>query len=175
MNWLDILICVVLAVSTIVGVVRGATREVLSLVIWIAGFWLAWRFGPQIAPLLTKWIPSSAVRLYTGYAGVFMAALLVGSVIAVVLARLVRTTLLAGTDRAIGALMGLLRGLVLVVATIMLASINGVQASPSWRDSLIVPRLVPLADSVRTLIPEAWLKPLSLREPAPLPLSHTDH
>lgn len=175
MNWLDILICVVLAVSTIVGVVRGATREVLSLVIWIAGFWLAWRFGPQIAPLLAGWIPSSAVRLYTGYAGVFMAALLVGSVIAAVLARLVRMTLLVGTDRAVGALMGLLRGLVLVVATIMLASVNGVQASPSWRDSLIVPRLMPLADSVRTLIPETWLKPLLLREPAPLPLSHTDH
>lgn len=175
MNWIDISICVVLAVSMIVGVVRGATREILSLLVWIAGFWLAWRFGPQLAPLLAKWISSSALRLYTAYTGVFLVAVLVGSVIAVGIGKLIRSTLPTGTDRTIGAMMGLLRGLVLVVAVIMLASINGLQAGPSWRDSLIVPRLVPLADGVRSLIPDAWLKPLLLRKTTASSLSHTDH
>ena len=175
MNWVDILICVVLAVSTIVGVVRGATGEVLSLVVWIAGFWLAWRFGPQVAPLLAKWISSSAVRLYIGYAGVFLITVLVGSVVSAVIARLIRSSVLAGTDRTIGAMVGLLRGFVLVIAAIMLASINGAQATPSWRNSLIVPRLVPLANGVQSLIPGVWLKSFVSSKPVSLSSHHTDH
>ena len=161
MNWVDIVICLVLAISMIVGVLRGFTREVLSLAIWVIAFWMAWGFGPQAAAYLGRWINSAAVRLYAGYAVVFLVTLVVGAAVVSGLVKLVRSSSLASTDRTLGAAIGLLRGLVLIVAGIMLAGINGDRTSAWWQHSLIVPRLAPVADSLHSVVPTDWLKPLS--------------
>jgi len=48
----DILICVVLLGSTLIGLLRGFVREAVSLVFWIVAIWAAWKFGPLVEPHL---------------------------------------------------------------------------------------------------------------------------
>ena len=49
MNWADYVILAVLFISVLIGLARGLISEVLSLVIWVSAFWLAWLFGPEVA------------------------------------------------------------------------------------------------------------------------------
>ena len=43
MTWLDIAIVAIIALSALYGIVRGFIREVLSLAVWVAAFWFAFR------------------------------------------------------------------------------------------------------------------------------------
>lgn len=174
MTWVDDVICAVLLISVIVGGLRGFTRETFSLATWIVAFWLAWRFGARTGSLFGAHITNTGLRLYLGYAAIFIAVLLGGAVISAILVRLVRSSPLAGVDRSLGAGLGLLRGLLLVVASIMLAAVNGERHSDWWRQSLIVPRLAPVASDLRTLVPDRWLKPLSSQDVPPSSVSRTE-
>ena len=49
MNWTDGIILGVLALSVLIGLFRGLVSEILSLVIWIAAFWVTWTFGPVVS------------------------------------------------------------------------------------------------------------------------------
>ena len=51
MNWLDGIILVILGLSVLIGLMRGLVAELLSLVIWVAAFWVAALFGPDVAAL----------------------------------------------------------------------------------------------------------------------------
>lgn len=174
MTWVDYVICAVLVISVIMGALRGFTRETFSLVTWIVSFWLAWRFGARVGSMFGVHLANPGLRLYLGYAAVFIVVLLVGAVISAILVRLVRSSPLAGPDRSLGAGLGLLRGLLLVIAGIMLAAVNGERNSTWWHQSLIVPRLAPVAQDLRTLVPDRWLKPLSVRDVPPSSVSQTE-
>lgn len=167
MNWVDYAILAVVAISTVAGLLRGFTREILSLVTWIAAFWLAWRYGPVVAVHLGRVHFGQAgegLRLYIGYALIFIAVLIIGALLAAAFVKLVRSGPLIGPDRTLGGGIGLLRGLLIVVTAVMLATVGGERGSASWRQSMLVPHLVPLADGLRAYVPRAWLAPLTQRE-----------
>ena len=44
MNWLDYVFIGILAISVIISIFRGLTKEVLSLLIWVVAFWLAYHY-----------------------------------------------------------------------------------------------------------------------------------
>ncbi|HEV7777785.1 MAG TPA: CvpA family protein, partial [Luteibacter sp.] len=48
MNWVDYTILAVLGISVLIGLFRGLISEVLSLLIWVAAFWIARTFGPVV-------------------------------------------------------------------------------------------------------------------------------
>ncbi|MGN6282393.1 CvpA family protein, partial [Frateuria sp.] len=62
MNWIDFTILAVLALSVLVGLWRGLVSEVLSLVAWVAAFWVAWTFGPVVAAHFEHSISLPAAR-----------------------------------------------------------------------------------------------------------------
>ena len=49
MTEIDWIICALLVLSTVVGIMRGVIREVLSIVGWVAGFMLSMSFAGEIA------------------------------------------------------------------------------------------------------------------------------
>ena len=52
LNWADYSILGVVGLSTAISLVRGFVREALSLVIWVAAFWVAATFAQDLAELL---------------------------------------------------------------------------------------------------------------------------
>lgn len=163
MNWIDYTILAVVAISTVAGLWRGFTREVFSLLTWVAAFWLAWMWGPVIAPRLGHFgirIDDTGVRLYLSYALVFIAVLIIGTLISAMLVRLVRSGALVSPDRSLGGCVGFVRGVFIVVAIIMVAGVRGDTKAPLWRNSLLVPKLSPLATQMRVWVPANWLAPL---------------
>ena len=71
------------------------------------------------------------------------------------LSKLVRKSGLTGTDRALGALFGLVRAVVILVCLTLLAGLTRLPREPAWRDAVSSPLLEALALAVRDRLPPA--------------------
>ncbi len=137
-NWADWGILLLLLISTLVSLVRGFVREALSLVTWVLAFMAARLFYGHFATLLEGVIDTPSLRLLAAFVALFVAALIVGSLLATLLATLVRATGLTGTDRVLGMVFGLFRGVVLVVVTIAVLRLTPLTQDPWWTQSALI-------------------------------------
>jgi membrane protein required for colicin V production len=140
MNWTDYIIIGVLALSVFVGLWRGLISEVMALAIWIAAFWVAWSFGPAVARHFEHVIELPSARIIVGYGLCFVAVLILGALLRFVISRLVESTGLSGTDRLLGMLFGLVRGVLLVTLLVFLIGFTAFTRDPWWQQSVLLPQ-----------------------------------
>jgi membrane protein required for colicin V production len=136
----DYAIVGIVAISAVIGLVRGFVREVLSLAIWALAVILGLTFSDQLADALANRIDGASVRYVVAFATLFIATLIVGGFVQWILMRLVETTGLSGTDRLIGLVFGGLRGAVVCIVAII-ALRPFLAEEPWWQSSRIIPVL----------------------------------
>lgn len=138
MSGADGVIVAVVGLSTLIGLVRGLAREVLSVIVWVTAFVAALALGELVARALEL---GADFGTAAGFAIVFVAILIAGAVLQRMLAKLVRSTGIGGTDRMLGSLFGALRGgLVVLVALIALRPFA--ETTAWWLESALVPELL---------------------------------
>jgi len=155
MNWPDYVVFAILGLSVIVGFFRGFLREVLGLVIWAAAFWVAFTFTSSLTPFLENGIELPSARTAIAFAMLFLAALIVGGLISWLIGQMVEKTGLSGTDRMLGGVFGIMRGLALVILLLLLAGFTPLPKDPWFQQSPVIQKLVPLAEWSAGFIPEA--------------------
>lgn len=166
MIWVDYCILGILALSVLIGLLRGFVREVLGVATWVLAILATYLLGDTTAHALDAYIETPAVRLAAGYTLVFLFSLLLGAVVTHLVALLVRDGPIAAIDRTVGAGFGLVRGFVVLVVVVMIAGTTAARDDRWWRESTLIPLLVPFADAARPLVPERWL---ALLRPQPVP------
>lgn len=154
MNWPDYAILAVVAISVLVGALRGFIKEVFSLLVWAAAFAVAYHFGGDVAAMMEDAVSLPSARTAMGFTGLFVAVLLLGGLLNYLLGRLVETTGLSGTDRLLGGVFGAARGLALVVAALLVAGFTPIPADPWWQQSHTIARMMPLVDWAASWLPE---------------------
>jgi len=156
MTAFDFGVLIVVGLSTLFAFIRGVIREVIALVSWVVGLFAAATFTPALG----EWLPASlggpALRYAIAFVLILVGALLAGSFIAWPLARAVRAVGLGFVDRVLGSIFGLARGLLLVIAVVLLAGLTGLPRSSWWQDSLLAGPLVAAALGVAAYLPPAW-------------------
>lgn len=143
MNWLDFVFLGIITASVLISLVRGFVREVVSILVWVAAFWLALRYSDALAARLEPFIGSPTIRLVAAFAGLFIITLLLGALLNYLAGQLVGRTGLSGTDRALGVVFGGLRGLAIVALLVLVAGLTAVPGERWWQDSLLAGRLQP--------------------------------
>jgi len=138
-NWADYAILAVLGLSVLMGLWRGFIAEVLALAIWICAFWLAWLLGPDLAQRFSDSISTPSARILIAYALCFVAVLVAGAIVTFVMRKLVEGSGLSGSDRLLGMVFGLVRGLALVVLIVFLLGFTPFADDPWWRESRLMP------------------------------------
>ena len=136
MTWFDYVVIVVLGVSVLLALYRGAVREITALAGWAAALILSGLFAQQLA----QWLPASLshmVRAVISYLVIFLSVLLMSGLIGLLLAKLFHAAGLGFTDRAIGAMFGLVRGAVIVFVGVMFAGLTSLPKEPFWRDAAL--------------------------------------
>lgn len=156
MHWLDIAILFIVALSAIIAVVRGFVHEALALAGWVVSVWVALYFSPALADRIATWITIPSLRFMAAFCGLFVVTLILSAVLNRVVSAAVRKSALSGTDRALGALFGLLRGFVIVVVLVWLAGFTKFPHGASWRQSFLVGYFESLAEWMRDAVPPAW-------------------
>jgi membrane protein required for colicin V production len=154
LTWPDYAILGTIAISILVGALRGFIKEVFSLLVWAAAFIIAYQYGGNIAALMDDHISLPSARTAMGFTGLFIVVLLIGGLLNYLLGRLVESTGLSGTDRLLGGVFGAARGLALIVAVLLIAGFTPIPADPWWKDSQMVQRLMPFVAWSSGFLPE---------------------
>ena len=144
MTWPDYAILAIIAISMLVGLLRGFIKEVFSLVVWAAAFVVAYRFAGDVAVLMEEQVSLPSARTAIGFIGLFVVVLVIGGLANYLLGKLVESTGLSGTDRLLGGLFGVARGAALVVAAILVAGFTPLPADPWWKESRLIGSFMPL-------------------------------
>jgi membrane protein required for colicin V production len=151
--WLDLLILGIVLLSAVISLVRGFVREAFSLAIWVLAFWVSWNFFRDLEVPLRAWIDSPTARLGIAFAALMIATLVVGGLVNFLLIQLVERTGMSGTDRLIGVVFGVARGVLLVAVLVLLAGLTPLPGEAFWMKSALVGYFEELALWLRDLLP----------------------
>ncbi len=166
MTWVDYSILGIFAVSMLLGVWRGLTREVLSLLTWIAAFVVAWMFHRPAAAMISPYIPDPVLGMAAACAGVFLLALLAGALLTHLLVSLVRESGFSPADRTLGGGLGMVRAVVIVSLFVLIAGRMGAAEAGWWQSSTLIGQFEPLAQGFANVLPESWLQMIKPTEAA---------
>ena len=151
MNGADYLILGVLAVSTLIGMVRGFAREAIALLAWLGGLWLAWRYAPALEPLLGGAIGAPPASTWAARIVIVIAALIVGWLVAAMLGYFMRHSGLSiMVDRLLGMTFGFVRGAVVIAVFVLLGQFVELNRVDWWRRSHLLPYASELAGWLQT-------------------------
>lgn len=153
MTGFDHAVIAVMALSVALGVWRGLVYEVLSLLVWAVAVVVARWCGPILAPYIG--FKAEAIRIAVAATGLFIATLIVGGMLAWLLSKSVKWAGLRWLDGLLGALFGLLRGILLVLIAVMLAGLTPLPQQTFWRDAWLSRPLVRVVLATRAWLPES--------------------
>ncbi len=176
MNWVDYCIVAALALSVLMGLWRGFIAEVMAIACWVLAFWAAYAFGAILAEKFSTSIALPSARLLLGYAICFLTVLLVGAVFSFFMRKLVAGSGLSGSDRLLGMVFGLVRGLALMTLAVLILGFTPFPRDPWWRESTLLPSFQASAQWLAEKLPadvgsylnlhDAVLAPVQLPKPA---------
>ncbi|MFK8069204.1 MAG: CvpA family protein [Gammaproteobacteria bacterium] len=164
MDIVDIAIIAIVLLSAVIGIFRGFVREVLSLISWVAAFFIAFRFHGNFASYLTSIEPES-LRNGVAFLGVFFVVLIAFSLFNYVISRLMNSAGLSGADRLLGVLFGIARGAVIVMILIDLAGLTPFVNNRMYKQSTLIPHFQSATEWVKRYLPEDIKASLNISEP----------
>ena len=154
MIWIDYAILGIVGISGFISLMRGFVREALSLAGWIAAFWIAIAYSGQVAAWLEGFVSVPSVRVALGFAALFVLVLLACGLVLRMAGMLVVKTGMSGTDRTLGIVFGVLRGVVVVGLLVLLAGLTPLPRDPWWSESSFLPHLVDIAREIGAYLPD---------------------
>lgn len=152
MTGFDYVVLAVIALSSLLGLWRGVVSEILGLAAWVAAFFAARAWGLAVSGLLVGWISGPTWRATAGFAAVFLFTLMIFAAARFVLSGLLRAVGLGFADRFLGALFGIMRGVVVVLVVVLVGGMTALPRQPWWRQASLSP---PLETAVLAITP--WL------------------
>ncbi len=151
----DIFICVVVLLSFIIGWVRGATKEVLSVVAWLGGGYLAISFFPYAKEFTRTYISHKLIADFVTACGLFILFLTLLSVFNYFCSNLVKKSVLNTTDKALGGIFGIARGAVILVAFDLIINQCMLNETPKFvENSRLRPVVTSLSNFIVLVLPE---------------------
>ena len=155
MTIFDYLVLFVLVSSVVISTLRGLVKEILSLLGWIVAFVVANAYGATLAPMLPELLPGETARLILAFIVLFLGVRILMGLLSLAIGALVEATGLSLADRGLGGLFGLARGIVIVLAAVILCGMTAIPQQAFWRDALLSPMAETGARTVRPFLPAA--------------------
>ena len=165
----------VVALSMLLAYARGFTRELIALLAWVLGFFAAVAFSPLVGAWIPEFGGSPVVRYLVAFVAIMIGAVILGALVAWPLGSVIRKSGLGFVDRFLGALFGIARGTVLVLAFVLIAGLTTLPRQDWWQNAALAPPLVVAAMSLAPWLPSAWVDRLDYsREGRKLPVSRSE-
>ncbi len=156
MSTTDWILLALLAASMVLGAWRGLVYEVLSVLGWIAAFLLAQWFAPDVADKLPMQSSGETLRYAAGFVLVFIASVFAAGLISALMKKIISVVGLRPVDRILGAIFGLFRGIILLLALTVVVHMTALQESDVWMESQGGPMLITMLKGLKPMLPEKF-------------------
>src|SRR3981189_493565 len=119
---LDLVLLAVMLISGLLAMVRGFMREILSIAAWGAAALVTLYAYSKLLPTAKTYFNNDTVASVVVVAGVFIGTLIVVSIVTVRMSDMILDSRIGALDRPLGFLVGLARGLLIVVVAFLFFS-----------------------------------------------------
>lgn len=150
----DLIVLSIIVLSVVISLMRGFVKEAMSLAGWLLALWISMTFSSGMAELFGDSIKDPTLRLLAAFVSLFVLSLIVGAIINFFASQLVQRAGLTGIDRTIGAVFGLLRGVLLVTIVVMLLGLTTLPKESWWDESFFMFRFEAIATWLKDLLPD---------------------
>ena len=155
MTIFDYLVLFVLVSSVVISTLRGLVKEILSMLGWIVAFVVANAYGAKLAPMLPDLLPGETARLILAFIVLFLGVRILMGLLSLAIGALVEASGLSLADRGLGGLFGLARGIVIVLAAVILCGMTAIPQQAFWKDALLSPMAETGVRTVKPFLPAA--------------------
>ena len=155
MTAFDYVVMAIVAASVLLGVWRGVVGEVIALVAWVLAFFAAKWWGSEVAQVVFGGvIADPALRTVAAWVTVFVVVLVLMALLRLAVNGLLKALGLSLTDRLLGVIFGLARGLLIVLVLVAVGGMMSVAKEKWWSGAYFS---APLETAV--LASKPWLPP----------------
>lgn len=156
---LDGILLVIMLISAILAMIRGFSREIFSIISWVAAGATALYFYKQLSPTVAGFIPSLAANTLVTDAiaalAIFLVVLIIVSYLTMLVADMIIDSRIGVLDRTLGFIFGAARGALLVIVTLMGFLWLANEHEPEWvANAKSKPMMVSIGTSLRDALPE---------------------
>jgi membrane protein required for colicin V production len=153
------------------AMVRGLSREILSIISWVVAAVAAFLFYKPVLPYVQPYIDNPKIAMGASAAIVFVVALIVVTVITMKIADWIIDSRVGALDRTLGFLYGAARGILVVAVGLMFFNWLVGDKAPAWiTEAKSRPLLEQIGGYIESVLPEdpenAILKKLNPDQPA---------
>ena len=179
LNYADIIICLIIFISVIIGIYKGFIKELFFLASLILALILAFYLSDYPRQWLTvttqeqswEWlglnIEGESIVFIISFIIIFLATFIIGNVFGSFVSRLIsQMTVLKSIDRVLGGAFGMLRGILVVVLLVIFAGLTKVSIYPWWQQSHLLPPFVDGSQRIMILLPPQYSRHFDFTEPA---------
>lgn len=153
MSLLDIIVLLILVLTIVRGLMRGMVDTLFSLAAWLLAFLLGKWGALMVAPMLPIGVENPAIRYFAGFAIIFLVVLIGVLLLGHVLASLLKAVGLGGTDKLLGGVLGLAKGMVILVGLTLAAGLTSLPRTEFWQQATFSGTLQAMAIRALPLIP----------------------
>jgi membrane protein required for colicin V production len=173
-NWIDYTIIAVVIISLLIGLIRGFVCEIISLIAWIAAFFLAFKYAETVAAHI-HFVDSGAAKYIIAFAGIVIVILILGITINSIVEHTWHRAGMPAMDRILGLLLGIIRGVAIVAFVLLLVKNSGLNDDQAVKNSQLIPFFNPVVNWLQKVLPSkvvnvsSWSdhKNQNAKQPAP--------
>lgn len=162
MTTVDWIIIGIIALSTVVSLWRGATREIFSLITWAAAIYIGVKFAGHLDGIFSSLIQTQSVRFAVGFIVLFLLVMIVGGLLNHLLSRFISLTGLTFLDRILGVVFGVARGILILTVMVVLAKYTTVPKDSWWQSSQLLPHFNGISDKLSAWVQDHGFDPKKL-------------
>lgn len=162
LNNLDVIFLILIGLSALVGIARGFTKELLSIVGWLVAAVCVYYLTPIINPIMKNYISSEMLSTLVSGMLILLVVCIFWVLAVDKIASSIRQSKLSPLDRIFGMFFGILRGVIVVVLIeMMIVSVIPEDSKKGvFAESKIFQMAGDIATPVREMIPEETLDSL---------------
>ena len=159
LNNLDVVFLIIVGISALVGIVRGMTKEVLSIFGWVLAAAALYFLVPIVDPIMQQYIASKMLASIVSGLAVLIVFCIFWILTADRLGSVVRASRLSALDRILGFVFGAARGvLIVILVALMITTIIPEQSKEGvFAQSQYFKLANNTAEPLKAMIPDEWV------------------
>jgi membrane protein required for colicin V production len=154
--WIDYSIVMLICITATIGTLRGFSKEIMVLLLWVIGFWVSLHFSENVSAIVKNAIPIAKKRFAIVFMSLLVVTILTGSFIQnLLLARFKQTYQhTVFMERLGGCVVGAMQGIVITSIIAFLLGQTSVPQNSWWHESSLLPSFQILAIWLRDHVAE---------------------